>query len=124
MVAKYVNTGFVPGSSDYTDVQDPAHPATASFQAKSSTVKVGTASQRMSSVTLTLVSPFGIVDSCSDCEVGQLNATGKLQLNFPYGDTVTADRIVDEITRLLAIWKANNMVFGVVPPINVDIDPL
>lgn len=123
MPKTYVNTGFVPGNSAYADVSNTLHTPTLSFIAKSSSVKVSTATQKMVGATLTYVAPFGL-KSCTDgdCEVGQLNASAKITLNFPYGDTVSLDGLVAELNRTLVIWKANNLAFGVVPPVTVDLD--
>lgn len=123
MAQHYVNTGFVPGNSTYADVSNKIHTPTVDFTAKSTAVKVATATQRMVSESITLVAPFG-VRSCeaSDCEVGQLNASAKLTLNYAYGDTQSLQSLVDELNRLLVIWQANNMAYGVVPPVTVSLD--
>ena len=61
--------------------------------------------------------------SCDDsCDVGQLNASAKIHLNFPYGDTRSLEKLVTEMNRLLGAWQANNMAFGVVPPLTTNID--
>lgn len=123
MPKNYVNTGFVPGNSSYADVSNVSHTSTVNFTAKATTVKVATATQRMVSDTLTIISPFG-VKSCTpgDCEVGQLNASAKIALNFPFGDTESLDGLVSELNRILAIWKANNMAYGVVPPVTAQLN--
>ena len=122
MPKTYVNTGFVPGASDYVDTSDTIYSTTVGFTAKSTVVKVATATQRMVSESLTIVAPFG-VKSCDDsCDVGQLNASAKIHLNFPYGDTRSLENLVTEMNRLLGVWQANNMAFGVVPPLTTNID--
>lgn len=123
MPKTYVNTGFVPGASDYVDTSDTVYSTTVGFTAKSTVVKVATAAQRMVSESLTIVAPFG-VKACEEnsCDVGQLNASAKIHLNFPYGDTQSLGNLVTELNRLLAVWQANNMAFGVVPPLTTNID--
>lgn len=122
MPKTYVNTGFVPGASDFVDTTDTVYSTTVGFTAKSTVVKVATAAQRMVSESLTIVAPFG-VKSCEDsCDVGQLNASAKIHLNFPYGDTQSLGKLVAELNRLLVVWQANNMAFGVVPPLTTNID--
>lgn len=122
MPKTYVNTGFVPGASDFVDTTDTVYSTTVGFTAKSTVVKVANAAQRMVSESLTIVAPFG-VKSCDDsCDVGQLNASAKIHLNFPYGDTQSLGNLVAELNRLLVVWQANNMAFGVVPPLTTSID--
>lgn len=124
MPKKYINSGFVPGNSNYVETSDTMHVSTVNFTAKSSLVKLAAgASQRMASESLTLLQPFGI-KSCKegDCEVGSLNASIKMSINHAYGDSAQLNGLVDEAIRLLTIWKANNMAFGVVPPVNVNVD--
>lgn len=118
----YINTGFVPGHSEYAETTDVRHVHTAVFAAKSSNVKVASATQRMVSTTLTLVQPFGVV-ACDDaCEVGQLNQSIKVQINAKYGDATAITSMRAEINRLLDIWQANNLAFGVVPPVDTNLN--
>lgn len=118
----YINTGFVPGHSEYAETSDLKHVKTASFQAKSATVKVSTASQRMVSATLTLVHPFGVVACDDSCEVGQLNQSIKVQINAMYGGATAIASMRAELNRLLDIWAANNLAYGVVPPVDTVLD--
>lgn len=121
MTKTYINTGFVPGSSQFVDTTDTVHPTSLSFVSKTTAVKVGTVSQRMVSDTLTVVAPFGIT-SCEggECEIGQLNASAKISFNFPYGDIAKMQGVLDELVRAIAIWSVNNMAYGVVPLPTVD----
>lgn len=123
MAKTYINTGFVPGSSTFVDTTDTVHPTSLSFVSKATSVKVGAVSQRMVSDTLTVVAPFGIT-SCEggDCEIGQLNASAKLSLNFAYGDSAQISSVLNELVRIIAIWQTNNMAYGVVPLPTVNFD--
>lgn len=123
MAKNYINTGFVPGASDYANTEDPRHVSTATFQAKSANVKVATAVQRMTSTALTIVEPFGVVSCDGECEVGQLNQSIKVQINTKYGDTQSLTSMRAELNRLLDIWQANNLAYGVVPPVDTDLNP-
>lgn len=122
MPKRYVNTGFVPGHSDYVETSDTRHVSTATFTAKSANVRVSTATQRMVSAGLTVVQPFGVA-ACDDTrEVGQLNESIKLQINAKYGDTTAVTRMRAELNRLLDVWMANNLAYGVVPPVDTSLD--
>ena len=122
MAHTYVNTGFVPGSSNYTAIDDPMHVSTLAFNAKASTVKVNSATQRMVAATLSMVQPFGVTACDDGCEVGQLNQSIKVQINCKYGDANSITAMRAELNRLLDIWQANNLAYGVVPPITSDLD--
>lgn len=122
MASNYINTGFVPGASEYANTEDTRHVSTASFTAKSASVKVGTATQRMTSGALTLVKPFGVIACDGECEVGQLNESVKVQINVRYGDLTSLTAMRTEVNRLLDIWQANNLAFGVVPPVDTDLN--
>lgn len=123
MTTNYINTGFVPGASEYADTSDTKHVASLTLGGKSAVVKVATATQRMTNSSLTLVKPFGVLACDAECEVGQLNESIKVQINVRYGnnDAITAMRA--ELNRLLDIWQANNMAYGVVPPVDTNLNP-
>lgn len=123
MPKTYINTGFVPGASQFVDTTDTVHPTSLSFVSKTTAVKVGTVSQRMVADTLTVVAPFGIT-SCEggECEIGQLNASAKISFNFPYGDTAKMQSVLDELVRVITIWSANNLAYGVVPLPTVNLN--
>ena len=123
MPKNYINTGFVPGASEYANTEDPRHVATTSFTGKSASVRVGTATQRMTSAALTIVEPFGVVSCDNQCEVGQLNQSIKVQINAKYGDSQAITSMRAELNRLLDIWQANNMAYGVVPPVDTNLNP-
>jgi len=122
MPRNYINTGFAPGSSDYTDTSDLVHIGTVAFSARNTSVKVGTATQRMSNGTITVVNPFGVTSCDDQCEVGQLNETIKVQINVKYGDNAAITSMRAQINSLLDIWQAKNLAFGVVPPVDTDIN--
>lgn len=121
-MSQYINTGFVPGASEYADTTDTRHVTTASFTAKSASVKVGNVSQRMTHGALTLVKPFGVTACGDDCEVGQLNESVKVQINVRYGNSTSLTAMRAEINRLLDIWQAKNLAYGVVPPVDTDLN--
>ena len=122
MTKNYINTGFVPGRSDYTDTSDAVHVGSATFVARRTAVKVGGASQPMVSLGITVVQPFGVVPCSGTCEVGQLNESIKVQINVRYGDDTAITRMRAEINSMLDTWQAANAAFGVVPPIDTDIN--
>ena len=122
MTKHYINTGFVPGRSDYTNTSDAVHVGTANFVARRTSVKVGGASQPMVSMGLTVVQPFGVTTYDGSCEVGQLNESIKAQINVRYGDDTAITRMRAEINHLLDIWQAANAAYGVVPPIDTDLN--
>lgn len=123
MAKNYINTGFVPGASEYANTADPRHISTTSFTGKSANVRVGTATQRMTSTALTIVEPFGVVSCDNQCEVGQLNQSIKVQINAKYGDSQAITSMRAELNRLLDIWQAANMAYGVVPPVDTNLNP-
>lgn len=122
MTKQYINTGFAPGHSDYSEITDVTHVGTVSFATKATNVKVGAATQRMTSVTLSAITPFGVYacDNAS-CEVGQLNESIKVQINCKFGSDSSITAMRAELNRLLDIWQANNMAYAVVPPVDTDL---
>lgn len=122
MPKNYINTGFVPGASEYANTENSRHVATTSFTGKSASVRVGTATQRMTSTALTIVEPFGVMSGNGQDEVGQLNQSIKVQINAKYGDSQAITNMRVELNRLLDIWQANNMAYGVVPPVDTNLN--
>lgn len=118
MTKSFVLVGFEPDRSEYIDTADTTNSTRITFATKSPTVKVGGSQVRMVNSTITVVEPFSVLDCDNKCVVGTLNDSIKVQVNVKYGDATSITRMRAELNALLDTWQANNMAYGIVPPIN------